>query len=177
MSHRCHAQKKETHMDEHTLRLLEEYYASRLVSAQGPKLWPFYRVLSKIQHNGVWYHCSQSSIRNSFVVIGSGIPGPWFAGQIEQIFTHRLQDRNMCNTFILLRKFKELTEEHQSLDWYRRYPFIGGRLFYDIMEDDVVLLPCITILCHFAHTRRYIQRLGTYCVHALPLDRDVSISR
>ena len=95
------------------------------------------------------------------------------AGIVIQIFIHRRSSAGsqVEETFLVVRRLKELEEAAKCHDHFRRYPKVGGSLYYDEYEPVLdIVAPC-EILCHFARTAYHSPKIPNACVHVLPLDR------
>jgi hypothetical protein len=57
------------------------------------------------------------------------------------------------------------------LDYYRAHTVAGGRLFYDHLKSQPVLVCIDDIKCHFAYTPQDVSGIDPPCVHVLPLDK------
>ncbi|KAI0351849.1 hypothetical protein OH77DRAFT_1498274 [Trametes cingulata] len=112
-------------------------------------------------------------------------------GRIEQIFIHNRREpggsAELRETFLVVKRLKPLTPRDASLDPYRRYPGVGGCLYYEAYDDSVLVLSTGDLTSHFALTRMdhlVVQaqdaqespstgscQLSKPCVHVRPLDR------
>ncbi|KAH9936457.1 uncharacterized protein B0H18DRAFT_818538, partial [Fomitopsis serialis] len=96
------------------------------------------------------------------------------AGRIRQIFQHTRRDsRNekTTETFLVVDRFEELSTDDIRWDHYRTFPHVGGRLCYNKIKPDVLVIRPAQVLSHFAKTSVCVPRISHECVHVLPLDR------
>ncbi|KAI0055508.1 hypothetical protein BV25DRAFT_1815452 [Artomyces pyxidatus] len=126
---------------------------------------------TQLHRRGVTYSIYDHSPRDSYVVLGKNVPEDWRAGRIHKMFTYTRKGEEKGNTYIVVHKFKTLTETDAKFDFYRRFPLIAGRLYYEALEPDFELVGLEDIISHFAHTPYSSPDLSTSCVHVLPLDR------
>jgi hypothetical protein len=129
------------------------------------------------QYNKCWHHRfifspSSFSIRDSHVVIGSWIPGDWYAGQIKQIFT--VAFRSSSKVLFVRQRFKEFSVDKAKRDPYHQFPLVGGHLYHCELEDEIEVMIAQDIVAHFAYTPHDEQTFGLPCFHALPLDNMLS---
>ena len=127
------------------------------------------RQYDKFRHHGSIFSPSSFSIRDSHVVIGTRIPGPWHAGEIKQIFT--VGFRSSSEAYFVVQRFKELSAKEAEKDPYRQFPLVGGRLYHPELEDKREVVMAREIIAHFAHTPYDEQTFGFPCFHALPLNK------
>ncbi|KAH9855117.1 hypothetical protein C2E23DRAFT_724822 [Lenzites betulinus] len=116
-------------------------------------------------------------------------------GRIEDIMLHTRQSSQglgntvveITETFIVVRRLQTLDRIDAALDPYRKYPGVGGRLYYNAYDDQVVVLRCQDISSHFAltpmehlvvqaadskdATKTHPCLIKKRCVHVRPLDR------
>ncbi|KAH9855542.1 hypothetical protein C2E23DRAFT_684025, partial [Lenzites betulinus] len=111
-------------------------------------------------------------------------------GHIEKIILHTRQDtggKDISESFIYVKRLKALNALDASLDPFRRYPTVGGRLYYRSFEDKTLVLRAWDIISHFASTtmdhlvvqvpgaldatKHHPCRISKPCVHVRPLDR------
>jgi hypothetical protein len=126
---------------------------------------------SKFMHRSAIFSPSSVSVRNSRVVIGNGVPGDWYAGEIKQIFTYSPGLPSKLQVYFVIQRFKELSAQEALQDPYRKYPLVAGRLYRPELEDKIEVVPSQEIIAHFAHTPHDKEDFGFPCFHALPLDK------
>lgn len=134
------------------------------------------RRYDKLKHHGAIFSPASSSVRDSHVVIGEGFPGDWYAGKIKQIFTYPFDLPGSKEAYIVVQRFKELSAQDAMQDPYRRYPMVGGRLYYPELEEQLEVVTVQDVIAHFAYTPHDGLEFGFPCFHALPLNK-VFISR
>lgn len=131
---------------------------------------------SDIIIHGIHYRCHHASSRDSNVQFCSTSSGGLVAsaGYIESIFTHRrksLDGQLITETFLAVRNLEELSEADSAHDNFRKFPYAGGRLYYDRESGAVRVIRPQDILCHVARTSLKITGIASQCAHILPLDR------
>jgi len=127
------------------------------------------RQYNKFTHRSSLFSPSSFSSRDSHVVVGSGIPGEWYAGKIKQIFEYPI--RPPSKVYFAIQRFRELSAKEASQDPYRRFPLVGGRLYHPELEDRIEVVPSQEIIAHFAHTPQDERDFDFPCFHALPLGK------
>ena len=128
------------------------------------------RQYNKFTQRGAIFSPSSFSGRDSHVVISkSGCQ--WYAGRIKQIFTYPSGLPSKLDTFFVIQKFEELSNQEALQDPYRNYPLVGGRLYHLGLEDKIEVVPSQEITAHFAYTLHDEKDFGFPCFHALPLDK------
>ncbi|GBE86757.1 hypothetical protein SCP_0906380 [Sparassis crispa] len=110
---------------------------------------------------------------DSYIVFQCADDADWRAGRVVDIFTHSYRQENIDvrRNFLLVEEYIALEIRHIQFDPYRKFPFVGGRLFYDKVRDQLIVLEVDEITCHFAHTRRTTPSIDIDCVHVLPLNK------
>ncbi|KAL6303846.1 hypothetical protein BKA93DRAFT_734280 [Sparassis latifolia] len=110
---------------------------------------------------------------DSYIVFQRADDADWRAGRVVDIFTHSYRQENIDvrRNFLLVEEYIALEIRHIQFDPYRKFPFVGGRLFYDKVRDQLIVLEVDEITCHFAHTRRTTPSIDIDCVHVLPLNK------
>ena len=136
--------------------------------------------VNAIQSRDNIYKVADISERDSLVIFTKEGSSSWFAGQVEEIFLYGHQNGasiDLAERFLVLAEFQDLPTQYQSLDPYRQFPIVGGRLYHAVRKKKRILLPFHNISCPFAMTPHTLQTdLGAFsCVHVLPLDK-VSLS-
>lgn len=143
---------------------------------------------SKIVRRGLAFTTCKTSLCDSNIICGQSIKNGWYAGRIHDIFSYATTKSNgepLVETFVLVKRFRELSEEDAAIDQYRKWIIAGGRVCYattlepskleDLTSrelDEYVLLTPKDILCHFAATSQvYEQKIKAPHVHVLPIDR------
>ncbi|KAL1944059.1 hypothetical protein VTO73DRAFT_3877 [Trametes versicolor] len=111
-------------------------------------------------------------------------------GRIETVALHTRRNthgQDISETFLVIRPLKPLNDSDAELDPYRKYPGVGGRLYYDAYEDQIRVLRGEDVASHFALTRMdhlvvkvaseadttktAERRISKPCIHVRPLDR------
>ena len=134
------------------------------------KAWQY----DKIKHRSAIFSLASFSIRDSHIVIHKGfpaIPGDWYAGKVEQIFTYPFDPPSSQEAYMVVQKFKELTKQEAMQDPYRRYPMVGGRLYHSELEEQIEVVMVRDVIAHFTYTPHDGLEFGFPCFHALPLDK------
>ncbi|KAI0323541.1 hypothetical protein GY45DRAFT_1264393 [Cubamyces sp. BRFM 1775] len=146
---------------------------------------------SAVRISGVYYKPRSRSTGDSNVLFRHpSLAATSRPGRIDRIFIHtrRGPDRqDLVETFLVVRPLKELDRVDAALDPYRKYPQVGGRLYYQAYEEAALVLRTEDVLCHFAQTtmehlvvrapgadnprETYVCRISRPCVHVRPLDR------
>lgn len=157
-------------------------YVGELEAAQSPDLLPVPRSASPcgaVAISGVYYKPSRRSLGDSNVMFRHPIHGRRVPGRIDQIILHRRRrrqangDEPVTETFLVMKPLRELSKEDAALDPYRRYPGVGGSLYYDAYEPSLVLRTD-DVISHFAMTAMdHLSdvRFKSPCVHVRPLDK------
>lgn len=132
--------------------------------------------VNAIQSRDNVYKVSDVSERDSLVIFTKEGSSSWFAGQVEEIFLYGYQDGAsivLAECFLVLAEFGDLPTDYESLDPYRRFPIVGGRLFHTTRKKERILVPFHNVSCPFAMTPHTLQTdVGAFsCVHVLPLDK------
>ncbi|OJT10865.1 hypothetical protein TRAPUB_12619 [Trametes pubescens] len=116
-------------------------------------------------------------------VMGSGS----HPGHIDQIFLlSGRSGEDSIGTFLVVKALQPLTPEDAVLDPYRKYPTVGGRLYYKSYSDTTLVLRTDDVVSHFAETLmdhlvvsvptldtagKQTGKMSKTCVHVRPLDR------
>ena len=79
--------------------------------------------------------------------------------------------KDHTETYFVVKRFKELTEADALYDPYHKHQFVAGHLYYDMVEEELELVPFSRILCHLACTPFESSLIESKCVHTLPLDQ------
>ncbi len=126
-------------------------------------------------HDGITYGTSAGSKRNSFVLFSEpNGGGNMVAGQISEIFYHtrRLDaDTIIEEPFLLVNRFKPLSQDHVSHDPYLKFLDVPTWLCYNELSSDVILLRLRDIKCHFAALVYTPKEIGQECIAVRSLDR------
>jgi hypothetical protein len=94
---------------------------------------------------------------------------------IQKIFahTHPIPGTRepVIEIHLVVREYQELQPEHAELDYWRRYPISGGKLYYDALQKQVQIVNVKNVVGHFAKTTFKPGELGIdrQCAHVLPL--------
>ncbi|KAH8980793.1 hypothetical protein EDB92DRAFT_1973941 [Lactarius akahatsu] len=155
--------------------LTELLVCSRKASHESTTMPGKARQYNKFSHRGAMFSPSLFSIRDSHVIIGHQISSDWHTGKIKQIFT--VPFRLSSEAYFIVQRFKELSAQEAQRDPYRRYPFVGGRLYDPELEGEIEVVAVQEVIAHFACTPYDGQAFGIPCFHALPLDKYYMDSR
>lgn len=124
---------------------------------------------------GVTFKPCSANLRDSYVVVGNAPPDSWKAAQIVSIFeqTYAEPSKRSERNFVLceIKYYQELTEPDLKFDFYRRYPHVGGKIYYKDLEPKSRIISATEIICHFARTEGISAKISRPHFHALPLDR------
>ncbi|KAH7868347.1 uncharacterized protein C8R40DRAFT_990001, partial [Lentinula edodes] len=137
-------------------RMKTETYDKVLRYGTGEKwrLWTSVRTHHRIKRRGLTFTTREHSFPDAQVVFNEESANEWCAGSIKRIFTAIWESdgKRVGKTFVEIQLYKPLTDSHAQLDNYRTFGFAGGRLFYDMLEEEVLLLPLELISSHFGYT-------------------------
>ena len=131
-------------------------------------------VWTALMSHGAAYKPASVSPRDSYVVVGLGVPHDWKAAQIISIFQQEYRDGlGSLHSFVLceVKYYRELSEDDLRFDYYRKYPHAGGRIYYQDQEPEPKIIPATRIICHFARTEDVSSAIFRPHIHVLPLDR------
>ncbi|KAJ3531570.1 hypothetical protein NM688_g7556 [Phlebia brevispora] len=134
--------------------------------------------LSELQIQGVTYTSAQTNPKDSHAIYNATSEGRKAAGQIQRIFQHtrKVDGDSFTETFILVRPYIDLNADDAQHDKYRQFSWAGGKLYYEDLAKDAVLIRPSQIVSHFAKTPITVAGIARRCIHALPLDRMVHMS-
>lgn len=109
-------------------------------------------------------------VSNSLVIFPDGQgDGTWSAGRIRKIFSHRHPNTSeYVRTFFVIEEYAPLRPSDIPFDIYRRFPILGGRIFYNKFKGSLVLRSTDEILGHFGHTHREFEGIEEDCIHVYP---------
>lgn len=175
------------------LTLDEDLYAALLKTLNHSLSSPLYidrnvatktqgqRYLSRQAHghsdiiiHGIHYRSRKVAPRDSniqFRVPGQDHPS---AGSISSIFTHRrklAEGQILEETFLSVRQFVDLESRDIPFNNFRKFPHVGGQLYYDGRNGEIHVLRPGDVDCHVARTPLAIAGITEPCLHVLPLDR------
>ncbi|KAI0323532.1 hypothetical protein GY45DRAFT_1264415 [Cubamyces sp. BRFM 1775] len=153
-----------------------------------------------LEISGVHYKPHRRSAGDSNVIFRHPATRQAHPGRIEQIFQQtrrRPGGQEVTETFLVVKQLQELDVADAAKDPYRKYPGVGGCLYYDAYQEKPVVLRVQDVVSHFARTAMdhlIIPRpsdhdiedpgsggssasstFSSRCVHVRPLDR-VSVS-
>jgi hypothetical protein len=128
--------------------------------------------IKSILHRGASYKPAKVSKGDSNVLI-ENVPGDWRAARIHSIFTVKAFEGQIQEnrTFIAVQKFARLSSADAVHDLYRRYPLVGGRIYYDELHPKIEVVMLDEITAHFAMTPQVCSKIKRPHIHVLPLDR------
>lgn len=141
-------------------RLEIEGCAYRADCSSGDRRRPNAHVLARsavpyttISIAGVFYKCRTRSQGDSNVIFQHPAFEGEEPGRIEQIFVHRrvTGSETAEDIFLVVRKLHSLSAEDRVLDPYRSFS-MGGSLYYDQYEKNILVARPKDIVCHFAKT-------------------------
>jgi len=128
----------------------------------------------KVTISGVSYQPYELSSKNSNVLFQRTASSRPIAGRIREVYRHsrKMPSGQMAEeTFLVVDQYAELSPSDAAHDHYRRYPLVGGRLYYDGVHPDTCLVRPSAILCHCAKTPTTSAFINHPLLHLLPLDR------
>lgn len=133
--------------------------------------------LPQVSVQGIVYRRKDDLPRDCHIVIGDITNGQWCAADIIDIF-HFVSDtvdgdgRHEERTFLVLREYEELNARHTAIDQYRKFPIVGGKVFYNRFKRHRTLLSVDEPFAHFVKTAQvYESRISEPHFHACPLDK------
>lgn len=106
--------------------------------------------------------------------------GDWRIGCIQSIFQYSEDNSEGSNlqTFIVVDEYRPLNAGHIPFDHFRKFPLLGGRIYYEKFRSTPVLLAIEDVLGHFGYTQMEVpgivdsEGLPINCVHAKPFIKD-----
>jgi hypothetical protein len=107
-----------------------------------------------------------SPSKNSWVVVRFSDVGPFAAVTIQSIFSHTRQTITgspVTQKFVKIQPFEHLSP-HSLRDLYRRFPFAGGRLYYNWPIPETKVVPFESIVVHFGQTPMLIDGIAEECL-------------
>ncbi|KAH9885099.1 hypothetical protein C8Q73DRAFT_669614 [Cubamyces lactineus] len=93
--------------------------------------------------DGIHYRSRHASSRDSNIQFSPAPGRQPCVGYIQDVCTHRrksLAGDLIVETFLTVRSFQELSDEHAAFDIFRRFPHAGGRLYYDAITEELHML-------------------------------------
>ena len=110
--------------------------------------------------------------------------GDWRIGCIQSIFQYDGDTSKGSNsqTFIVVDEYRPLSPAHIPFDHFRKFPLLGGRLYYEKFRSKPVLLAIEDVLGHFGYTQMEVsgivdtEGLAISCVHAKPFVKDRKVA-
>lgn len=130
-------------------------------------------LLHEFTHNGIGY-ATHSYLPNDSNILFSetgDCQTSRKAARINSIFVPRISAGKEPIIYVVLDVYRPLEPEHTKYDYYRKWPRVAGSLFYDEFEPDQKIITPSSIICHAVNTSYKDPKIGTACVHFLPLDR------
>jgi hypothetical protein len=94
------------------------------------------------------------------------------AAKIQAIFSHTRRltaGSTSTKKFVKIQLFESLSPTDSLRDLHRRFPFSGGRLYYNRLSTISRIIPFEEIVVHFAQTPMSIEGITRECLHVLPL--------
>lgn len=126
----------------------------------------------KVMISGVTYQPHGASSPNSHILYRLG--GLPVAGRIEEVYVHTRKGssgQDIEDTFLAVKKYLPLSEVDAEHDNHRKYPLVGGKLYYDAVASEVDIIRPSAIVCHCAKTELLHPFIPQPLLHILPLDR------
>ncbi|KDQ06169.1 hypothetical protein BOTBODRAFT_181838 [Botryobasidium botryosum FD-172 SS1] len=128
--------------------------------------------VAKFDLKGVVFATHEENPKNSYVIFLEDTSGEPMAGRIKYAFTDP-RNPESDNLLLAMECWMPLGRKHAKFDYYRQYPVGGGRLYYDSFEAELRIVPTSSVISHVARTPYECEKIGTPCVHILPLDRNL----
>ncbi|KAI9059822.1 hypothetical protein FKP32DRAFT_1535489, partial [Trametes sanguinea] len=130
--------------------------------------------LPSLQIHGVSFRAENDSSKDSNVIYWKDeTRKSTAAARIQEIFSYsyREPDGNIVEgIYLFVLPYTELNHADVAHDYYRRYPLVGGCLYYDRKDPGVIITPDI-VVSHFARTPVVVPAINEPCIHSLPLDK------
>lgn len=132
--------------------------------------------VKSFEFHGVTFTTSTHKKKDSHVVIGGKQvrEQKWHAADIQHAlnFTYTAQEGIRESQILLVtRRYATLSPDDTVRDNYRKYPIVGGMIFYDRHEKDRDLVSLDRLICHFVKTRGVSSYIKEKHFHASPLDK------
>lgn len=132
-----------------------------------------------VDHDGVTYATATGSPRNSFLIFSTMEHGirKLVAGRISEIFYHTriVEGNTLTEPFLVINRFKTLSEDHAKLDPYLKFPDVPTWLCYNKLNEENELLCLEDIVSHFAAYVYTPGEIGSECIVVRSLDRVSSL--
>lgn len=127
-----------------------------------------------VHEHGVSYRAEANSSKDSNIMFWTDQSHSSFsAGRILKIFSYSYREVDgqiIDGTYLFVHPYAELSEADTAHDYYRKYPFVGGQLYYERRMPGIVITPG-RIISHVARTPIVMPGIADPCVHILPLDK------
>jgi hypothetical protein len=126
----------------------------------------------KITRLGQNFRTSKTSKGDSNVVFKQSRHENWSAGSIKLIFSFEQTARTnekFIKTFFLVDEYPPLSPDQISVDHFRKFPAVGGRLFNKESSNRAVLVSIDEVACHAATSLYNVS--DEEFIHVLPLDK------
>lgn len=115
---------------------------------------------------------SEANARVVFVTNGAD---EWSAGSIKLLFTAKWSSsdqQEIAKTFAVINPYCTLTDsEVETQDKFRSFGFVAGRLFYDRLDSDTLVIPLDRVASHFGYTPWSNTQLDKELMHVMPLNK------
>lgn len=136
----------------------------------------FVRIHAKVKVHGATFASRNHSEANARVVFATSGADEWSAGSIKLLFTAKWtssdQQQEIAKTFAVVNPYRALTEsEAKTEDRFRGFGFAAGRLFYDTLDSESLIIPLDRIASHFGYTPWSDTLLDKKLMHAMPLNK------
>jgi hypothetical protein len=109
---------------------------------------------------------------NAHVMFRRAPNAPWSAGVIKTLFRHKrwvTAHDIVIQNFAIIQEYEELTGQDLLYDIYRRFPVAGGRLCYNQLRPQAIIVPFRNVISHISHIVLSTPGVDRDCVHVLPL--------
>lgn len=114
-------------------------YGQNDTASPAPELYPDAQILLNADFEGVSYGCrGRRNERNSYITFQRTATETPSAGQIVHLFRHMRQvgDSSVTQDFCVVHAFESLSDDHAHNDFWRLWPDIQARLYYERFERE-----------------------------------------
>lgn len=94
-------------------------------------------------------------------------------GKIEDVYLHRRKEGSKMveEPFLVVRRYKALSQLDQEHDPYRSFPDLETQLFYDCLEEERCVIGLDDVCSHFAAFKYVPGGIEKECILVRPLNR------
>lgn len=149
-------------------------------ASPAPELYPDAQILLNAEYEGVSYGCrGRRNERNSYITFQRTATETPTAGQIVHLFRHTRQvgDGSVTQDFCVVHAFESLSEVHAQNDFWRVWPDIQARLYYERFEceqDDrptTYVIPLEEISSHCATFSYVPEGIEESCILSISVGK------